>query len=258
MDERDAVEALERLGLSNYEARVFVALQVLGSGTAREVHRVSDIPRSQVYGAADQLEQRGLVEIQHSNPIQYRAVSLAEAKRLLERRFEQDRERAFDFLEKARQTDRPDQEERDEVWTIDGREHINDRIEEIIRSAESGIVLGAKLVELVPSRIIDALVDQAANGVSVIVVSENEEVLERCRNRGEIITNPLPESLRTERAGRMLLVDDDVVLLSVIGADEDGHPMADIETAIWSSSTGFAAVLSTILTSWLETNVLRD
>ncbi len=37
INEREAVDALRTLGLSNYAAQVFVALQKLGSGTTEEV-----------------------------------------------------------------------------------------------------------------------------------------------------------------------------------------------------------------------------
>ena len=43
------------------------------------------MPRSQVYGAAERLEERGLVETQQSTPTQYRPVSLGRARsRLLD------------------------------------------------------------------------------------------------------------------------------------------------------------------------------
>ena len=53
--ETAARTALERLGLSTYEAGVFVALEKLGRGTAREIAEATDVPRSQVYGAAEHI-----------------------------------------------------------------------------------------------------------------------------------------------------------------------------------------------------------
>ncbi|PSP27801.1 hypothetical protein BRC65_04050 [Halobacteriales archaeon QH_2_65_14] len=58
MNDSEAVDGLKRLGLTTYEARVFLGLQKLGSGTANEVSDVVDVPRSQVYGAAEDLETR--------------------------------------------------------------------------------------------------------------------------------------------------------------------------------------------------------
>ena len=50
-----AVEQLERFGLSTYAVRTFVAVARLGSGTARDVSQVSEVPRTRVYDAIDEL-----------------------------------------------------------------------------------------------------------------------------------------------------------------------------------------------------------
>src|SRR5699024_1189511 len=67
-DHDEAVAALKRLGLSSYEAQVFIALQRLDTATVREVDRTTEVPRSQIYGAAEDLAERGLVDIQQSTP----------------------------------------------------------------------------------------------------------------------------------------------------------------------------------------------
>jgi sugar-specific transcriptional regulator TrmB len=59
----DPTAALQRLGLSEYEAETFVALQQIDSGSASDVAEVSNVPRSPVYGAADDLEDRGLLDV---------------------------------------------------------------------------------------------------------------------------------------------------------------------------------------------------
>ncbi|PSQ46397.1 hypothetical protein BRD15_09160 [Halobacteriales archaeon SW_6_65_15] len=64
MDEAEAaIDALEQLGLTEYEARCFVALTRLPHGTAKEVGQVADIPRSRVYETMDRLQDRGLVDV---------------------------------------------------------------------------------------------------------------------------------------------------------------------------------------------------
>lgn len=250
-DETEAVDALERLGLSNYEAKVFIALQTLGTGTARDVYRVSEIPRSQVYGAAESLAERGLIEVQHSTPMQYRPVSLEEAERLLEERFEHERSQAFEFLESVRE--RHDAgEEREDIWSIDGTEHVDDRIEHLVEGANETIVFGAADTTLVTDAIRDGLRRAADDGVEVSVVSEDPEVRESFEG-GVITVHAPPESLRNERAARMVVADDAAVLLSVRGEAGAGR---EGEAAIWSESSGFATVLAEVLTGWLETAVI--
>ncbi|MFC6904889.1 TrmB family transcriptional regulator [Halalkalicoccus tibetensis] len=246
-DETAAVDALESLGLSNYEAKVFIALQTLGTGTARDVYRVSEIPRSQVYGAAENLAERGLIEVQHSTPMQYRPVSLEEAEGLLAERFEEQRTEAFDYLESVREHD-PGGEEREDIWSVNGVEHVDDRIEHLIRDADHRVVFGAGSTDLVSTSLREALSEAIERGVEVAVVSDSPEVRALFED-GPITVHASPENLRNERAARMTVVDDRAVLLSVRG---DGD---EREAAFWSESSGFATVLVEILTGWLETTV---
>ncbi|MFC5135061.1 MULTISPECIES: helix-turn-helix domain-containing protein [Haloferacaceae] len=81
-----AVEELEHLGLSAYAARTFVALVSLGTGTAKDVSEVSDVPRTGVHDAIDELHDDGLVDVRHSSPRTFRAISAETATR----KFEQD------------------------------------------------------------------------------------------------------------------------------------------------------------------------
>ncbi|WP_049934472.1 TrmB family transcriptional regulator [Halalkalicoccus jeotgali] len=247
-DETAALDALERLGLSNYEAKVFIALQTLGTGTARDVYRVSEIPRSQVYGAAENLAERGLVEVQHSTPMQYRPVSLAEAEELLEERFERERTQAFEYLESVRECHEPGPEEREDIWSVSGAEQVSDRIEHLVRGAERRVVFGARATELVRDSLYETLTETADDGIEVVIVSEDPAVRSLFTDAPIEVHAP-PENLRNERAARMLVVDDRAVLLSVRG-DSDEQ-----EAAFWSESSGFATVLVEILTGWLTTAV---
>lgn len=241
--EHDAIESLEHLGLSNYEARVFVALQKLGTGTAREVHRVADIPRSQVYGAADELEARGLVEIQQSTPKRYRPVSLDAARTHLTRRLEQEQERAFDYLETVQREQRGE-ETRDDVWTIRGRESIDDRTVDLATGATDWVLFAAATPSSVPDELVDALGDRADEGVDIVVVSENADVRARFEAESLPVVKPIREP-PTDFMGRVLLCDDNTILLSVL-ADANLPGVTD-ETAIWSADSTMAAVLVQIV-----------
>jgi len=169
-DEGDAVGSLKRLGLSEYESKVFIALQRLGVATARDVYRHTDVPRSQVYGAAETLEQRGLVEIQQSKPMEYRPVSLEEARELLRERFEEEQEMAFDYLERAREESPREDEEREDFWTVKGQSTIDSRIEEILSEADDRVVFITTHDELVNDETQDRLVELAGQ-VEVYVMS---------------------------------------------------------------------------------------
>ncbi|WP_266076926.1 TrmB family transcriptional regulator [Haladaptatus caseinilyticus] len=240
MDESDAIKALSDLGLSNYEAKVFVALQKLGTGTARDINSVTDVPRSQVYGAAETLQERGLVELQQSKPIQYRPVSLEAAKSLLKERFERTQERAFEYLETAQNEFVDGDEEREDVWSVDGRDAVSSRIEQLIEAAESRIVFAVHDASLFTRPLADALRERADAGVSILVVSDDADVHDRF---DDVPVIEMPDGPAEHRAGRVLVIDGDTVLISVLG---------DEESAIWSSETGFAAILSQFIDARLE------
>ncbi len=69
-----AVEDLVRLGLREYEARIYTALVGLGEAPVRRIHEASGVPRPRVYDVLNALDQRGFIEIRRGSPLMYRAV----------------------------------------------------------------------------------------------------------------------------------------------------------------------------------------
>src|SRR3989442_16019882 len=74
----EASEALQRIGLSRYEAVVFVNLARAGATTAGDVARASGVNRGQTYPALEGLEARGLVEGTLDRPRRYAARAINE------------------------------------------------------------------------------------------------------------------------------------------------------------------------------------
>ncbi|MFC7191329.1 TrmB family transcriptional regulator [Halocatena marina] len=69
-----AVELLQDLGMSQYEASIYVALLRLRGGTAREVSETTSVPRTRIYDAVERLQDRGLVDVQNNSPKQFQPV----------------------------------------------------------------------------------------------------------------------------------------------------------------------------------------
>lgn len=244
--EREAIEAFERLGLTSYEAKVFIALQQLGSGTAREVASVTDVPRSQVYSVADRLEERGLVEVQQSSPIRYRAVHVDEAKDILEERFRSQRTRAFEYVESVR-NEIGHQEEQEAVWTVRGRDRVDDRVVELLSSATDRVLFGTRLPRLLDESITNTLSEQALTECDVSVLSRSNAVRSTFESvPGVSVMRPPTGRTEDDRSGRIVIADTDGILLSVV--DDDGR-----ETAIWSANSLFASVLIQLIEESHET-----
>lgn len=248
MNEHEAVEALKELGLTGYEAKVFIALQRLGTGGARDVAEITDVPRPQVYSTAESLEGRGLIDVQQSDPIKYRPVGIGEAKAKLRTRFERTQETAFEYIEEVQRETRED-EEREEVWTVTGRETISSRIEHLVGEAGSRVLIGIPSEELLPDEIADALGNAAARGASVEIISRDAALADRFADGGIDVVEPVIEESE-DTSGRLLVVDDATVLLSVLGGEH--QPDGPGETAIWSRDTGFARVLVRLIESYLR------
>jgi sugar-specific transcriptional regulator TrmB len=251
-DRGAAVDALDSLGLSQYEAQVFIALQQLRTGTASDVDRITDVPRSQVYGAAERLEERGLIDVQQSNPMQYRAVALSEARSVLRERFERDVERAFSYLERTRGSRGSDEGEQQEgVWTIRGRENVSQRVQQLIAGAETR-VLYLTSAELLDDDVVETLAERAGS-IETWVFSADDAAIEALSEVPDLSVGRFPEHEGGEMGGRLLAVDGDTVLLSVPASAE--LPGEHDETAIWSAGTGFAAVLLQLVGSHLDEEV---
>ncbi|MFD1526603.1 TrmB family transcriptional regulator, partial [Halolamina salina] len=175
MDDADAANALTELGLSTYAARTFVGLQKIGVASASEVAQVTDVPRSQVYGATDELEEMGLIDVQEGSPTRYRAVPVDEARELLYDRLRSSADAAFDHLEAVR-GQHTSSDDREAIWTTEGRENVTARITSLVAGADREVLFATSNPALLTDDVADALVEAAEAGVDVTVASADAAV----------------------------------------------------------------------------------
>lgn len=247
MSAHDAVDALRDLGLSNYEARVFVALHRLGDGTAQDVAAVSDVPRSQVYGAADDLAARGLLEVVESSPKTYRPVSLERARAQLRERIDRQEARAFDNLD-AVAGDHGDRTDAGDVATLRGHEPIRDRAVDLVEGAEKQVVLVGARGATMRDDLTAALEERATAGVDVTVVTGDRPLADGLSEARVVVSEAAGDE---GYAGRTLLVDDATVLLSV---PTDGHEPFD-EVAMWTAGTRIGHILARFVHAGMESGL---
>jgi sugar-specific transcriptional regulator TrmB len=65
---------LEKMGLTENEAKAYVGLVSLGEATAREVHELTNVPRAKIYEVLKVLAKRGYLEVRQGSPTYFRAV----------------------------------------------------------------------------------------------------------------------------------------------------------------------------------------
>jgi sugar-specific transcriptional regulator TrmB len=142
------IGALQLLGLTIYEAKTYLALVRVGSVRASELAFLSHVPRGKIYGTLRLLRQKQLIHVTPSNPETFAAVSpLA----ILKARAEEISDQAASTLEVVQKLaeeyelkrNSGDQlglpGEANELWHIEGRKHIYDRVGQMLRRAAKSV-----------------------------------------------------------------------------------------------------------------------
>lgn len=248
-----AIDALEDLGLTESEARCFIALTQLPQGTAKEVSQLADIPRSRVYELGDRLSERGLVAVQDANPRRFRAVSVETAIETLEQTHQDRLNEAARVLHEIETADEDEQEQG--FWTVSGREAIVDATTDLLDQADEEIFLILTSEHVASEEVEERLQAAYDRGVTIIGGSVSDEMRKRAREEfpDALIFEPRigwGETPSSGGVGRLLMVDRDAVLTSAIEAGP--APGMYDETAIWGRGTGFDKVLRVVLEQRLE------
>lgn len=234
MDERsnhdEAIELLLELGLKEYEARSFVALTQLQDGTAKQISEISEVPRTRVYDAIKVLEDRGLVEVHHSNPQRFRAVSIDEAADILEREFVTRTDSLRDTLHRVTPATVDGEEEvTHEVWALSGDTAISTRTRQLIGEAQSEVLMVVGARGIVDAELVESLREAQREGVDLVIGTIDEDVKGRVQESlpgAEIYVSGL-EWLRSAisaddhtEISRLLLVDRETILVSTFHQDD--------------------------------------
>ncbi|MXR53009.1 TrmB family transcriptional regulator [Halovenus sp. WSH3] len=245
------LEQLQTFGLSAYAARTFVALVTLGRGTAQEVSNTVDVPRTRVYDAAEELAERDLVAVTESSPKQFWPISPETAGRQFEREYRQHANVLREALGNLEST--PRSQEQRGVWTTTGSEAISERLQRLIRTAETDVVF-ASSEELLDPAVIDTLSRAQADGLTIKlgemadpVDSDIRDVLDDSPGRATLRQFERPAT------GRLAIVDGQRILVSTVVEDTDAQSNGDrspgTETAVWGDGLdeGVLSVLRVLL-----------
>ncbi|RLM62839.1 TrmB family transcriptional regulator [Halorubrum sp. Atlit-8R] len=250
-----AVKQLKALGLSTYAARTFVALVSLGEGTAQDVSEVADVPRTRVYDAADELYDRGLVDVKQSSPQRYWAISTETAGRHFEQEYDHRVTVLTDALDELASATRSTEQQG--VWTVTGRDTVAERVVDFISAANEEVVY-MTAEELLTDEIAESLSTVSDRGVSIRLAEMSQSV--EARLEEDVPDAQLFESVwdwSDTPAGRLLMVDQEKTLVSVLVDGNGEHPPEPRdETAIWGTgqTNSLVVVLKALFTWQLDTD----
>jgi len=135
--------ALRSLGLTDYQARAYVALVRHGELDAKELSRLTGIPYSKVYGVLEALRKRGWVGVKPGRPKLYHPKPPAEALRAEVARVEAELRNLTEFVleelqplyERSRVRERPD------IWIIRGRDAVLSKVREVLARASYEVLI---------------------------------------------------------------------------------------------------------------------
>lgn len=239
-DEDDLVtettSLLETFGLTSYEAKCFVALTRIGHGTARELAEVADVPRPRVYDSVESLQERGLADVQDSQPRRFRAPEPRDAVETIRREYGERLDRLEGLLPRLQSPEPRD--ERAGVWVVEGDDAVSDRLAGLADDASSELLVVIAVESLLTEELRAALGAAAERGVAVTVGSPSPAVR-------EAVTDAVPDAsvvetwtwwadhpIRPGEISSILMADGRELLVS--SELETDLPGVDRHSAVWT------------------------
>lgn len=224
-----AIDLIQQLGFTNYEAKAYLALLSCQPASAYTVAKESGIPTSKIYETMKKLMAKGIVQPTLSGiekAQQYVALNPDDfAQQIRETTLSQTHE-LLPLLERV--TDAPTN---DFIWQLTTQAQIAAKAAEMIRQAKSNLLISCWREEL--EWLAADLYDAEARGLKIALVHFGEP----SQLIGATYHHPVEKTLYAEKGGRglTLAVDSHVVLI----ANYKGTGPLD---AAWSKNQAFVTV----------------
>lgn len=238
----EMIEAIRRIGFSQYEASIFVNLARAGEVTAGELARASGVNRVQTYRALESLEARGLVEVTVERPRRFAVRAIQDAFAMIA-----DEKRAELELVEATQRQVLDAWARfskgragpasTRLQVIKGRSQIYRALRKAVAGAEHEVLAFTTTKGLQRSYragINDSLVAAMRRGVKARLIMDIEA---GNRSLAANVARAVPLRHSDGQRGRFILVDRTSILAFLI--QDEATLRGEAETAIWTNSTDF-------------------
>jgi sugar-specific transcriptional regulator TrmB len=228
---------LKDFGLTDYQARAYLALLELNVSTANQIPAISRVPRTKIYGIMRQLHDKGLVQIIPETPLKYKAVQF---KQYLERRVGQLREEAEDLEQSVDtlaesfkvQSHVPDEQGKFEMFY--GRRNVRDKLKDMYSNAKKHVIsIGnehspGRILRTSKSIIEDIIEEGVEINYAFPVNGENFEKVDRLSKFATI------KHVDRNLSMHFIVADSrECMLIHRIPNDED--PVRGEDIAIWSN-----------------------
>jgi sugar-specific transcriptional regulator TrmB len=131
------ISNLEKLGLTENEAKAYVGLVSLREATAREIHELTNVPRAKVYELLKVLAKKGYLEVRQGTPTYFRAV---DPKQIIGKIKDEFLDCATETLNQLNELSY-ELPKSSPVWCIQSEWGIKNRIREILAGAKEELIV---------------------------------------------------------------------------------------------------------------------
>lgn len=254
----ERVKKLQDLGLTEYQAKTYLALLDIGEASASQLPSLSQVPRTRIYTTMNQLHEKGLVETKPETPIKYRAIPF---EKYLEREIKRIKETALELESKRDQLSKefrisgeeaPPKSGRFRVFY--GRRNMMEQVEKMYASAEREILhLGTMNT---PGRLTKALMAVGKSlkkrGVKVKIVLpvnlENREDLSKLQEFAEV-RHAVRKSIMP-----ILVMDSNQALIADLMKDDKNISLGD-SIALWTNDEMIVKGLGEVVVDVWESGI---
>jgi HTH-type transcriptional regulator, sugar sensing transcriptional regulator len=167
LEKEDVLSLLKRTGLSEYEAKVYLALVLRTHGTAEDVADTADIPRTSAYKVLDALKQKGFINSRGGRPVVFHPIPPLEIRD----RMVAEMERGFQLLDALRgsQTEKGSPQL---VYTIMGKDSVMAKIGEMLDMAKERFFLSSPDLSELNNAFASRFANALKRGVHITVVAQ--------------------------------------------------------------------------------------
>jgi sugar-specific transcriptional regulator TrmB len=229
MGMKETLTKLSELGLSNYEARAYVALIQKNPSTAYEIGKASGVPSSKIYEVLNRLREKGILLVVEDDEKGTRRYIPQNPEEYLNT-FKSGIGRIVDSL-KSDLALLNGKREVSYVWNILDHEHLADKARGMIAAADKVILLSLWKEEF--ALLENELRAAEQRGVKIAAVHFGPPSL----SIGQVYYHPIEDTLYAEKGGRglVIVVDSQEVLIGNISYEGRTE-------GAWSRNKGFVTV----------------
>ncbi|MBP1946876.1 TrmB family transcriptional regulator [Methanobacterium petrolearium] len=163
---RESMEALRLMGLTDYETQTYVALTSLISANATEISLAANVPRSKVYQVLKNLVEKDFVEMNRGKPLKFTVIPPHEVFKRSRNHIRETMDQAEAELNMVYESQIPQVPA--PIWLLHGQEKILSKEMEIIsRAKESLFIMGGLMFPEEPDELKSNLEKPLQKGVNI-------------------------------------------------------------------------------------------